>query len=632
MTSLMRSDIPRTMRTLGLRARALLVLSAMLVATPALAQDGDDAPPPSHPAEPAPSEPAPAAEPKEEPAPSAEPVAEPKAEPKPEDHPAAEPSHPAEAADDYDIQDAKDAGYEVGEATSDPAEGLGVDGKDYELDLKDFEGMEGLDAKDLEALREVTPAELGELDMDHDMGDAAEQQLEDQAEALAGLDPDDLDRIAKLYIEVLRKKLHQVRDSTYDKTLAKIQQKNEEKVGALAGYFAWLSLSGLLLLFLPLVHGKKFPGQGGKLFGMSAMAAGSLVVAILMMSGVMLGMRTVQGSLGEQTNPQLVVQDAMFDGLDENLDDIAATPGLLLIPLQQVASGEKEDVGVAVLENAMQFKEDFDVFKSVASFFKSIQSIFGYVPIVLTGLAIVLFFVSIKDLIKDIVKAPERAMRGEIPATALIGIVFKRVFNEVVATLGTVGVLFVITLINAFALSFVAYPAMSMFVVELMATLQYVFVEPGASKAFVYIALTGVFVFLLLAIVSIVASSTLYIGKIQAILRGKLNQGIPLSTHKKFFTWQSLAVLWCIALPMGVLVGMSRLADYLAEKGTSGEKFDWSMALLPAPLGLVLGFLVIFVAAFGLKALLSIAKYKVVAPSADVVLGQATQALPPGVR
>ena len=40
----------------------------------------------------------------------------------------------------------------------------------------------------------------------------------------------------------------------------------------------------------------------------------------------------------------------------------------------------------------------------------SIQSIFGYVPIVLTGLAIVLFFVSIKDLIKDIVKAPERAM------------------------------------------------------------------------------------------------------------------------------------------------------------------------------------------------------------------------------
>ncbi len=252
--------------------------------------------------------------------------------------------------------------------------------------------MEGLDEKDLEALREVTPAEL---DMDHDMGDAAEEQLEEQAEALSGLAPDDLDRIAKLYIEVLRTKLHQVRDSTYDKTLAKIQQKNDEKVG----------------------------GQGAKLFGMSAMAAGSLVVAILMMSGVMLGMRTVEGSLG-----------------------------------------------VAVLENAMQFKEDFDVFKSVASFFESIQSIFGYVPIVLTGLAILLFFVSIKDLIKDIVKAPERAMRGEI------------------------------------------------------------------------------------------------------------------------------------------------------------------MALLPAPIGLVLGFLVIFVAAFGLKALLSIAKYKVAAPSADVVLGQASQALPPGVR
>ena len=253
-------------------------------------------------------------------------------------------------------------------------------------------------------------------------------------------------------------------------------------------------------------------------------------------------------------------------------------------------------------------------------------------PIVLTGLAILLFFVSIKDLIKDIVNAPERAMRGEIPATAVVGIVFKRVLNEVLATLGTVGVLFVLTLINAFALSFVAYPAMSMFVVELMSTLQYVFVEPGASKTYMYIALTGVFVFLLLAVIVIVASSTLYIGKVQAILRGKLNQGIPLSTHKKFFTWQSLAVLWCIALPMGVLVAMSELADYLTEKGTSGAEFDWSMALLPAPIGLVLGFLVIFVAAFGLKALLSIAKYKVAAPSADVMLSQATQALPPGAR
>ena len=630
------------MWTVPFAARWLTVLAIATLTTSALAQDDGDAPPP------APADPAPTAEPHDEPhpapsaepsaVPSAEPSAEPAADPKPEpkaEEPAEKPAQsgePAKPSDDYDVQDAKDAGYEVGEATSDKAEGLGVDGKDYELDVKDFEGMEGLDEKDIEALREVTPAELGELDMDHDMSAAAEEQLEEQAEALAGLDPADLDRIAKLYIEVLRKKLHEVRDRTYDKTLAKIQQKNEEKVGALAGYFAWLSLSGLLLLLLPIVQGKKFPGQGGKLFAMSAMAAGSMVVAILMMSGVMLGMRTVQGSLGEATNPQLVVQDAMFDGLDENLEDIAATPGLLLVPLQQVATGEKDDVGVAVLENAMQFKEDFEVFKSVASFFKSIQSVFGYVPIVLTGLAIVLFFVSIKDLLKDIVKAPERAMRGEIPPTAVIGIVFKRVFNEVLATLGTVGVLFVITLINAFALSFVAYPAMSMFVVELMATLQYVFVEPGASKAFVYIALTGVFVFLLLAVVSIVASSTLYVGKIQAILRGKLNQGIPLSTHKKFFTWQSLAVLWCIALPMGVLVGMSELADYLADKGTSGEKFDWSLALLPAPLGLVLGFLVIFVAAFGLKALLSIAKYKVAAPSADVMLGQASQALPPAVR
>ncbi len=91
--------------------------------------------------------------------------------------------------------------------------------------------MEGLDEKDLEALREVTPAEL---DMDHDMGDAAEEQLEEQAEALSGLAPDDLDRIAKLYIEVLRTKLHQVRDSTYDRPSPRFSKRMTRRSAAKA--------------------------------------------------------------------------------------------------------------------------------------------------------------------------------------------------------------------------------------------------------------------------------------------------------------------------------------------------------------------------------------------------------------
>jgi hypothetical protein len=89
MTGLMRSDSPSTMPNLALWARALVLLTAMSMATPALGQEDDD-PPPAPTAEPADT-----AEPKEEPAatPTAEPAAEPVAEPKEakdEEHPAEE--------------------------------------------------------------------------------------------------------------------------------------------------------------------------------------------------------------------------------------------------------------------------------------------------------------------------------------------------------------------------------------------------------------------------------------------------------------------------------------------------------------------------------------------------------------
>ncbi len=66
----------------------------------------------------------------------------------------------------------------------------------------------------------------------------------------------------------------------------------------------------------------------------------------------------------------------------------------------------------------------------------------------------------------------------------------------------------------------------------------------------------------------------------------------------------------------------------LTKKATTGS-YNWPLALLPAPLGLVLGFLLLFFVAYGLKALLSIAKYKVPTQvMGDAGVAQAVQALP----
>ncbi len=217
-------------------------------------------------------------------------------------------------------------------------------------------------------------------------------------------------------------------------------------------------------------------------------------------------------------------------------------------------------------------------------------------------------------------------MRGEIQPSQIFSLVLKRVGAEILATMGTLGGLFVVTMLTSVALGFLATPAMSTFINQMFATFEYVFVEHDAKKSWVYVGLLGTLVFLLLALVVIIASGILYIGKLQKILRARFIQGVSLAEHKSFFWKQSLALVWCIALPILALVGAAYLSDYVVERGTSGGDYDWSLALLPAPISLVLGFLVLFVAAQGLKALLSIAKYKVAGPASDMAVAQVAQA------
>ncbi|NUP06829.1 MAG: hypothetical protein HOW73_12325 [Polyangiaceae bacterium] len=515
------------------------------------------------------------------------------------------------------------------EPTKGPTPEAGVNAEDEELAPSALDGIEGLDSEAAKALTEVTPAELGNLEVDRPMSPAALDDLEEQAEALRGLHPDDLDKLAKLYLPVIRQQLQKLREKKYEETAAKIRQKSSEQLGTVATALLLLSSSGLFLLLLPLVQRKKYPGQLGKLFGYSALAAASLVLSFILLTGVLVTMRSVQADLAEQTNPQLVLQDATFDALDANLEDLAAYPGAIMVPIQQVGSGEKEDLGAAVLENVPQFMEDFAVFQSIASSLQGAKALMGYVPALMVVLAVALFFLSIKDLVKDVVHAPERAMRGEISGAEVFAMVLRRVRNEILVTLGTLGALFLITLVTAVTMGIVAYPAMSIFVGQLTATMEYVFVQPGASKAYVYIALAGVLLFVVLAVGLMVASGTLFLGKLQAILRARLNNNVPMKTFAPFFRWRILALGWCLALPVVVLVAMSALTGRLTDAATSGQSYNWELGLLPAPLGLLLGFIVLFAAGYGLKAFTSIARFKVpTQPIGDTAVAQAAAALP----
>ena len=103
------------------------------------------------------------------------------------------------------------------------------------------------------------------------------------------------------------------------------------------GVFAF-SLLGLLLLAMPLVLVKKYPGKQGVLFKYSALAALTFFLTVNLFGGVLYGMKTVQGALGSATNPGLAIASGTFDTLDENAEDYIVMGKELFVPTLMRAS------------------------------------------------------------------------------------------------------------------------------------------------------------------------------------------------------------------------------------------------------------------------------------------------------
>jgi len=193
----------------------------------------------------------------------------------------------------------------------------------------------------------------------------------------------------------------------------KMEKSAEKKMAQFSMFVFFFSLAGLLLLVMPLVMAKKYPGKMGVMFKYSALAAVTFFVTVNLFGGVLMGMRTVQGSLGSMTNPSLAIAAGTFDTLDRNAEEYITMGKELFAPtLEQLRNNSDEQPSVVLLENGQKIVKDAKVFVSVAKMFKKVDFIFKVLPILLFGVSMLLFGLAIKPTIVEIVKLPMRAAAG----------------------------------------------------------------------------------------------------------------------------------------------------------------------------------------------------------------------------
>ena len=597
----------------GWRALALaLLLIGLASSSPAVAEEDDEAP--AAPADPAP---APAAD--DQPAPpaaagDADHDGTPDADEVPA--PAAAGAGADDAADGI-IGDDTDADHDgvadsadndddndgVPDAAEDDADDVRVetldDGTIYIQADADGDGV--VSAEEL--------AEEGEFD-------AAYADIPDEINDDAlDLRPDLSELMPSLSIETFRKLVRLAKRKVLARMEIKIQRKADAKMKTISNAIFLGSLAGVLLLLLPFGLMKKYPGQTGNLFKYAALAAATFIVTVNLFAVIMVGMRTTQSALSKQTNPQLKIAAGFFDALDQHAPRYVIMGKELFAPTLEQLDGRSDEQPAGVLiGNGQKIVAQASVFKGIATLFKRVNFVFGVLPIVLLGVTLLLFVLAIKPTLIEIIKLPATAAAGGA-SSGVVKRAMRRVGGEVLATVCTLGVLVLLTLLAGFVMGRVVTPAIDSLITFFARAVDYLQFVQAASTAKVWLMLISVILFLALNLAVSILSMSFFLGKSQKIFQQRFNEGVPLAAHARWWRWAIPAVVVAQLLPL-LYVMLSRFAVAAIERkvmaaSTNADKVNWTALMLASPLFLVIGFLGFFWAARGFKAIGFLAGYKV---------------------
>lgn len=413
------------------------------------------------------------------------------------------------------------------------------------------------------------------------------------------------------YLALLREVLRAQKEQVGVRLEEKIAQKQDEKMATMSSVLGWLSLAGLGLLLLPVFLRKKYPGQDALLVKYSALAAGVCVVAMFLFSQVLLLLRGIQGALSSVTNPQVAVIDATFQVLDDNVEDLVDVgPVLIEAPLAQVASGEQDSLPMAILDNVSCINEDVAIFKNIARQFEGVFAMFGYLPIVLTLVAVVLFILSIKPVILEIAGMPGRVAAGEVAGADVVKQVFRTIGRELLATSCLIGALVVVTIFSGLMLTLAVEPAIEAFLAYVFTSLMYTIASPEFSTFAVYASVMGALLFLVLNVAAVLVTNVLFLGKVQKIFKRRFHERVRLGEHERFWIWGSLSLVWAQVLPILFVAAAQEGVGALIDALTKGDDIPWTAVLVSGPAILVLGFIAVYWAARGIKAVTFILKYR----------------------
>jgi hypothetical protein len=491
-----------------------------------------------------------------------------------------------------------------------------------------------------------------ECERDHpELANITDTAMADQALACiaAGGQTDPVANPAYISEERLREWLGIAREKVVGIIKAKessAQDKNANRI--LIVLLAAAGLGFVIVLLMPVFLGRKYPGQSALLWKSSAVAAATLVVTVILLGASLLTIRTVQGKVAsDSTSPKMRVAEGAFAVLSQAryVETFSAISkerlDLIKKPLRTIVKDEgvsEEEYAVfaaylvthwatlleepelaRVARNADKLKSHAASLKRVMAFYKRVDWIMGFVPIVLSILAVLLYVIPLKQTLVDIATAPARAARGEGGSGDTVKRAMATVWAEVKSAVPFIGLLLVLMPVTGIFLALAVEPLVELLIQYALMTFVYL-LTADASTAVLYLSLGAVIVLLVLCLAVYILSLSFALGTSRKLFRAVFHLGYRFADFKRFWIRGAASLVLLLAMPFGFVVLVRWLALGPLAPGDQLGTGD----MLTLPLLALVGFPALFWAARGVKALGFLKNYPVPkAAAATATLGRA---------
>ena len=434
----------------------------------------------------------------------------------------------------------------------------------------------------------------------------------------------------------LRKWLAIARTKVVKLLKAKEHSKQDQSFRRIALILGILAAVGFIcILCLPLYLGRKYPGQGPRLWRASVIAAGTFATTVVLLGVTLLVMRAVQVRVAaDSTSPKMKIAQGVFEVLQEEESiqgfsqlsrerlDFIKGPLRTIVEDTTGESQEKYAVFVAYVathwaqllqepelkhlaRNKKLLAEHVAAFKGAVGFYKKVDWIMGWVPILLSLLAVVLYLIPLREVLVGIATAPLRTAatgsREDLVAQAR-----QTVWGEMKSVLPFLAIILLLLPLVGIFLSLGVKPLVEMLLGYSFQTMSYILLAE-ASPMVLYSSIAGVSLLLIACMAVYILGMAFFLGTTRKILRAKFHHGHTFASYKRFWLLGTVILLAVMAFP----VGYAHLADYLAMDVWRPNEVPSTADMVLIPLVSLLAFPLLFWLVRGFRGLAFIKKYPV---------------------